>query len=141
MEATPSDVRAFFKGQGKVVLTFLGYSGAGYEDEAALLGTLPVLDQYSPSTTIVNIGVTPDGIGRVYELARQRGFPTSGIVSTQAQREPRVGIAMRRPCLLRPGRVVGRIHRRHRPAVADVGGDGGGQRSSRGHRRWRGRAR
>ena len=86
MEATPSDVRAFFKGQKKFVLTFLGYSGAGYEDESALLRDVnAILDQYSPATTIVNIGATSDGIGRVYELARQRGFTTSGIVSTQAR--------------------------------------------------------
>lgn len=86
MEATPSDVRAFFTGQKKFVLTFLGYSGAGYEDESALLRHVnAVLDRYSPSSTIVNIGATADGIGRVYELARQRGFATSGIVSTQAR--------------------------------------------------------
>ena len=96
MEATSSDVRAFFKSQGKVVLTFLGYSGAGYEDEAALLAhAAKVMEQYSPSTTIVNIGVTPDGIGRVYELARQRGFQTSGIVSTQA-RESHASVS---PCV------------------------------------------
>ena len=86
IEATPSDVRTFFKSQGKTVLTFLGYSGAGYEDEAALIShATGVLDNYDPHTTIVNIGVTLDGIGRVYELAKQRGFTTSGIVSTQAR--------------------------------------------------------
>jgi hypothetical protein len=86
MEATPSDVRAFFKSQGQTVLTFLGYSGAGYEDESALIKhATSVLDSYKPGTTIVNIGVTPDGIGRVYELAKKRGFTTSGIVSTQAR--------------------------------------------------------
>jgi len=86
MEATPSDVRAFFKGQGKTVLTFLGYSGAGYDDEAALIRhATGILAKYEPRTTIVNIGVTPDGIGRVYELAKQRRFTTSGIVSTQAR--------------------------------------------------------
>ena len=86
MEATPADVRAFFKGQGKTVLTFLGYSGAGYEDEAALVTHVTgVLEKYEPRTTIVNIGATIDGIGRVYELAKQRGFATSGIVSTQAR--------------------------------------------------------
>ncbi|AMY09080.1 hypothetical protein LuPra_02291 [Luteitalea pratensis] len=96
MEATPSEVRAFFKGQGKMVLTFLGYSGAGYEDEAALFRhAAAVLDQYSPTTTIVNIGATPDGIGRVYELAKQRGFSTSGVVSTQA-RESNASVS---PCV------------------------------------------
>jgi len=86
MEATPSDVRAFFKRQNKFVLTLLGYSGAGYEDDAALLRHVSaILDRYSPATTIVNIGATSDGIGRVYEVARQRGFTTTGIVSTQAR--------------------------------------------------------
>lgn len=85
-EATPSEVRAFFKGQPKAVLTLLGYSGADYEDDAALIThATGILDQYDPRSTIVNIGATPDGIGRVYELAKQRGFTTSGIVSTQAR--------------------------------------------------------
>jgi hypothetical protein len=96
MEATPPDVRAFFKAQGKLVVTFLGYSGAGYEDEEALLRhAAAILDRYSPSATIVNIGVTPDGIGRVYELARRRGFTTTGIVSTQA----RESMASVSPCV------------------------------------------
>lgn len=96
MQSTPSDVRAFFKGQKKLVLTFLGYSGAGYEDEAALLRHVnAILDRHSPSTTIVNIGATPDGIGRVYDVAKQRGFSTTGIVSTQA-RESHASIS---PCV------------------------------------------
>ena len=95
-EATPSEVRAFFEAQGKTVLTFVGYSGAGYEDEAALLRhAAGVLDVYAPSRTIVNIGTTVDGIGRVYELAKQRGFATSGIVSTQA-RESKAALS---PCV------------------------------------------
>jgi hypothetical protein len=86
MEATPAEVRAFFSGQGKTVLTLLGYSGAGYEDEAGLLQhATRILDAYEPAKTIVNIGATVDGIGRVYELAKKRGFTTSGIVSTQAR--------------------------------------------------------
>ena len=32
--ATIEDIRVFFKGKQKTVLTFVGYSGAGYEDEA-----------------------------------------------------------------------------------------------------------
>jgi len=86
MEATPAEARAFFRGQGKTVLTLLGYSGAGYEDETALVTHVTaLLEKYDPRTTIVNIGATIDGIGRVYELAKQRGFVTSGIVSTQAR--------------------------------------------------------
>jgi hypothetical protein len=44
-----------------------------------------ILDKFDPSITIINIGATPDGIGAVYELAKQRGFFTTGIVSTQAK--------------------------------------------------------
>jgi hypothetical protein len=85
-EATPAEVRAFFKAQSKTVVTLLGYSGAGYEDEAALTKhVLGILDPYDPKKTIVNLGATIDGIGRVYELAKQKGFTTTGIVSTQAR--------------------------------------------------------
>ena len=31
-DATPSEIHAFFTAQGKSVLTFMGYSGAGYQD-------------------------------------------------------------------------------------------------------------
>ena len=85
-EATPSEIRAYFKGQSKEVLTFLGYSGAGYEDEAALVRhATEIMGSYDPARVVVNIGATPDGIGRVYELAKQKGFMTTGIVSTQAR--------------------------------------------------------
>lgn len=86
MDATPSEIRTFFKGQGKSVLTFLGYSGAGYEDDSVLVShATRILDRHDPRTTIVNIGATTDGIGNVYELAKKRGFTTTGIVSTQAR--------------------------------------------------------
>jgi hypothetical protein len=79
-------VRSYFKTQRKTVLTFMGYSGAGYEDPVAMREAAShVLKRYSPSRTIVNIGATADGIGAVYELAVQRGFATTGIVSTQAR--------------------------------------------------------
>jgi hypothetical protein len=68
------------------VLTFLGYSAAEYENKAAMLEhAARILDAYDPKATIVNIGATPDGIGAVYATAKQRGFPTAGIVSTQAK--------------------------------------------------------
>jgi hypothetical protein len=75
-----------FDRQGKKVLTFTGYSGAGYEEPERLLTTArEVLARHDPRTTIVNIGATAEGIGAVYELARSLGFQTTGIVSTQAQ--------------------------------------------------------
>lgn len=80
------EVDAFFKDRGKAVLTFVGYSGAEYQDKAAMLKhASTVLDRFNPRKTIVNIGATIDGIGAVYELARQRGFETTGIVSSQAR--------------------------------------------------------
>ena len=45
-----------------------------------------ILDEFDPSKTIVNIGATPEGIGAVYELAKRRGFVTTGIISTQAKK-------------------------------------------------------
>ncbi len=85
-EATPEEVSAFFKSKGMKVLTFLGYSGAGYEDEAAMFAQAErVLARFDPKTTIVNIGATAEGIGTAYKRARAKGFLTSGIVSTQAR--------------------------------------------------------
>ena len=85
--ATDRDIRAFFAARDKQVITFVGYSGAGYEDLPAMLAQAAgILAQFDPAHTIVNIGATPDGIGAVYELAKRRGFLTTGIVSTQAMR-------------------------------------------------------
>jgi NADPH:quinone reductase-like Zn-dependent oxidoreductase len=44
-----------------------------------------ILDEFDPASTIVNIGATAAGIGAVYEVAKRKGFTTSGIVSTQAK--------------------------------------------------------
>jgi len=86
-KAKVEEVRAFFKRQSKTVLTFVGYSGAGYEDAAAMLNTAAdVLKEFDSDKTIVNIGGTPDGIGAVYKLASRSGFMTTGIVSTQASK-------------------------------------------------------
>ena len=85
-EATLEEIRSFFKGKGMKVLTFLGYSAAGYENKAAMLEQATrVLDEFDPRATIVNIGATPEGVGAVYETAKRKGFQTAGIVSTQAK--------------------------------------------------------
>jgi len=82
---SPREIAEFFARTGKFVLTFTGYSGSGYENEEAMLDTAEqVLAQFDPEDTLVNIGATPDGIGAVYVLAKQEGFDTVGIVSTQA---------------------------------------------------------
>jgi hypothetical protein len=86
-DATADDIRTFFKSQNKEVITFVGYSGAKYEDKMAMLEKAEViLDEFVASETIVNIGATPEGIGAVYELAKRKGFKTTGIVSTQAKK-------------------------------------------------------
>ncbi|MEX1348673.1 MAG: hypothetical protein AB1Z31_13160 [Desulfobacterales bacterium] len=85
-DATIDEIRAFFETQNKDVVTFVGYSGAEYEDKVAMLEKAGrILDEFKPSKAIVNIGATPEGIGAVYELAKRRGFMTTGIVSTQAK--------------------------------------------------------
>jgi hypothetical protein len=83
--ATPAQVRAWVEADGRRVLTFVGYSGAGYQDTAAMLAeAAAVLSHHAPERILVNIGATPEGIGAGYRLARQRGFGTLGIVSSQA---------------------------------------------------------
>jgi hypothetical protein len=83
---TVDEVKAFFQQQNKKVLTFTVYSGAGYQDTSAMLEqAAKILDEFDPETTLVNLGATIDGIGLVYEIAKQKGFTTTGIVSTQAK--------------------------------------------------------
>lgn len=83
------EVFKFFRRQNKYVVTFVGYSGAGYEDEKAMLDKAgEILEDLDTSKTIVNIGATPEGIGQVYELAKLKNFETTGIVSTRAKTYP-----------------------------------------------------
>lgn len=87
-QATPAQVQAFVRASGRRVLSFAGYSGAGYQDPAALRDVAArILDANRPDQVLVNVGATAEGIGVVYELARQRGFTTIGIVSTLARDE------------------------------------------------------
>lgn len=84
-EATAAGIRTFFEGRGMQTLTFIGFSGAEYEQPAAMLALArQVLDKHAPEKTIVLIGATREGIGSVYDLAKSKGFTTAGIVSSQA---------------------------------------------------------
>jgi hypothetical protein len=84
---SPEAVRDFFRRQNKTVLTFMGYSGAGYEDlDKMLEQARDVLADHDPHKTIVNIGATSSGIGAVYKTAKAMGFTTTGIVSVQAKK-------------------------------------------------------
>lgn len=88
VESTAEQAINAIKNRGKKVVTFIGFSGAGYNDKNALLTALRnEISQLDPKTTIINIGGTPDGIGALYELAKVAGFETTGIVSSQAKAE------------------------------------------------------
>lgn len=87
-EATSTSVAAFVQKSGLKVLTFTGYSGAGYEDAQRMREHASrILAANSPDKVLVNIGATAEGIGEVYELAKSRGFTTIGIVSSLARDE------------------------------------------------------
>ena len=83
--ASLEEVKEWFTSQSKQVVTFVGYSGTGYENEDEMLEIASnQLQELNPEKVIVNIGGTPEGIGKVYRLAKDKGFETTGIVSTQA---------------------------------------------------------
>jgi len=85
-EATSQQIGEYVSGSGKRVLSFVGYSGAGYEDAAAMRAAAwQALQRHDPAHWLVNIGGTAVGIGEVYELAKAAGFVTLGIVSTRAR--------------------------------------------------------
>jgi hypothetical protein len=92
-EATSTSISTFVQRTGLKVLTFTGYSGAGYEDVQTMREHASrILAANSPSRVLINIGATAEGIGEVYELAKSRGFTTIGIVSSLA-RDERVPIS------------------------------------------------
>ncbi len=71
---------------GRRVVTFVGFSGAGYEEPASVRKLLAeVLADFDPREVIICSGATPDGIGVVYAIAKARGFATVGIVSAVAE--------------------------------------------------------
>jgi hypothetical protein len=86
-EATLASIKSFIP-KRMTVLTFAGYSGAQYEDlEALRAHASTILDGQDSKKVLINIGATAEGIGAVYELAKQKGFTTLGIVSTLARDE------------------------------------------------------
>ncbi len=87
-EADAAAIKSFVQSTHKTVLSFAGYSGAQYEDPAAMMAQAArVLDRRDPADTLINIGATAVGVGAVYALAKQKGFATLGIVSSLAREE------------------------------------------------------
>ncbi|MBC3479511.1 hypothetical protein HU761_14165 [Pseudomonas sp. SWRI59] len=76
----------------KRVVTFLGFSDAGYEDEArAREVLLAELATFDPRDTIVCSGATAQGIGIVYPLALRKGFRTVVWVTINGKAEQPIG--------------------------------------------------
>jgi hypothetical protein len=87
-EASLASIQTFIHSKKMTVLTFTGYSGARYQDPRAMLEhAARVLDGQDSKKTLINIGATAVGIGAVYEIAKQKGFTTMGIVSRLARDE------------------------------------------------------
>jgi hypothetical protein len=83
--ATSASIQEALRGKAKEVLTFSGYSGAGYESpEAMRHQAAQALEGLDPATTWINGGATAEGIGAVYALAKRKGFTTLAIVSSLA---------------------------------------------------------
>ncbi len=81
------EVLSDYRVSGKTIVTLIGHSGQGYEDEEKFRNKiLDIVEQFDSSKTIINIGVTPDGIGRAYEIIKEIApeFETRGIVSELA---------------------------------------------------------
>lgn len=73
---------------GLTVVTFMGFSGAGYENLLAVEHAIAkVLDDLDPASTLICAGATAEGIGAVYPMAKKRGFKTIGVVSAIAEKE------------------------------------------------------
>ena len=79
---------ARIRASGLTVVTFMGFSGAGYEDVPAVERALAkALDELDPASVLICAGATTEGIGAVYPMAKKRGFKTIGVVSAIAQKE------------------------------------------------------
>ncbi len=72
--------------EGKRVIVFGGFSGLGYENNDKLKGTInnrikQDIEKYGKDNVVVVAGATSDGIGACYEVAKELGVSTYGIVS------------------------------------------------------------
>ena len=108
---TPEQAVSFIRSRAKMVLTFYGYSGMGYEDEQAMLQTArEVLSQYRPEKTLVLGGATEVGIGAIYPLAKSLGFETAGIVTAEEAADPEgISSSVDHICFIKDNQHGGRL--------------------------------
>ena len=78
---------ALVRGIGRYIVEFTGVSDSEYEDPGAVEGAVAEgLDEFEPTSVVICAGATPEGVGAVYPIAKQRGFTTIGIVSAMAEK-------------------------------------------------------
>lgn len=82
---TGQEIIDLIRSRKKKVYTLFGYSALGYElPEQMLTVVKEKLTQLSKQEWIIAIGATEEGVGACYSVAKELGFETIGIVSTQA---------------------------------------------------------
>ncbi|MCA9013890.1 MAG: hypothetical protein R3F41_00375 [Gammaproteobacteria bacterium] len=87
-EIEAQTIRQFIRNSGMQVLTLAGYSGAGYQYPEQMLEVVSrALEDRDPAQWLICSGATSCGIGAAYEVAKQAGFTTLGIVSSKALEE------------------------------------------------------
>ncbi len=108
---TSAETQAFFKSLGKNVVTFFGFSGAGYQDKKGVLKIAEtVISEFSPKTSVINIGATESGIGGIYPIAKSMGFITTGIVSSVAiECLDEISAAVDHVCFVKDGQWGGKL--------------------------------
>lgn len=86
--ADPQEAIRAIRRAGHRVVTFVGFSAAGYEDQAHVERAIAdILAELDPQSVLICSGATEEGVGVVYALAMKRGFSTIGIVSAVAETE------------------------------------------------------
>lgn len=107
---TPEQAISFMKRQGKIILTFFGYS-VDYNDKEEMFKIVrETLSQYAPEKTLVNIGATARGLGEAYPLIKSLGFVTTGIVSSEVLAYPEsISEAVDHVCFINDKQWGGRL--------------------------------
>lgn len=84
--ADPIEAVKAIRGTGRHIVTFVGFSGGGYEEPMRVSNLLAeLLKDLDRDLVAVCSGATEDGIGAVYPIAKERCFATIGIVSALAE--------------------------------------------------------